>query len=666
MRKIKPEDLFRFHLVGQATVHPTRHQVAYQQQTANREENRTDRWLMMVEPGKEPRRFSAGPSDEAPQFSPDGQTLAFISRRSGTRQIWVMPTNGGEARQVTFVKGGVEEFEWHPNSQRLVYIALIGPNGIEPEDVKESEDPAVKFNRDIKVITEQYHKLDGTGYYDENRPHLVVQDLVEDSEPRQVTRGPMRHSGLTLSPDGHWALTASRYGEDYDRNGSRHLLYLVDLEGGQAPRALSRDPLSAGSGAFAPDGQTVYFLASNHDDMGYDNTGLYRTTVQGGDVVRIAPEWDRPFSDLSISDMPAPGSNPLRFDADGSHLYVLTTRNGTTELARVGLKDNHVELMTEQDQVFYSYDLSHDHRYAVLCTSTPMNPGQVLWLDLESREIQLLANPNQDILAELTLSEPKRFQARSNDGTLVDGWVMKPVGLKDGEKAPTALEIHGGPMMMYAQSFFFEFQWLAANGYGVIYSNPRGSQGYGKDFCIAIQAEWGNLDYQDIMAALDTAIQEEPWIDTNRLGVLGGSYGGYMTNWIVGHTDRFKAAITMRSVVDWRSMIGTGDLGWHWIRRADNVWPWGAGNDEWYRQQSPITYVENITTPLLIEHQEGDLRCPIEQGEILFTAMKYFDKAPSKFIRYPNEFHGMSRNGKPWHRIYRLNTFTEWFDQYLK
>ncbi|NMP22129.1 alpha/beta hydrolase family protein [Sulfobacillus harzensis] len=666
MRKITPEDLFGFHLVGHVAVHPHRHQVVYQEQQANREQNTTDSWLMVVEPGASPRRFTGGTTDTSPAFSPDGAWVAFLSKRSGTRQIWLMPTDGGEARQVTHIKGGVEEFRWLPDSQTLLYIALIGPDGIEAEDAPEDDAPYVKFNRGVKVITEQYHKLDGVGYYTKKRPHLVVQAIAEGSVPRQLTHGPMRHASLSVSPDGRWALTASRYGEDYDRNGSRKLLYLIDLSGAEAPRALSRDPLSTSGGIFAPDGHTIYFLASNHDDLGYDNVGLYRTDLDGREARRIAAQWDRPFSDVSISDMPAPGSNPLRFDADGQHLFILTSRNGTTELARVGLEDNHVELVTTADQVFYSYDVSHDRKFAALATSTPLNPGQIVWLDLKAKKTAtVLANPNQELLNQLELAEPRRFTAHAPNGPAVDGWVMKPVGLKPGEKAPTALEIHGGPMMMYAQAFFFEFQWLAANGYGVVYSNPRGSQGYGRDFCIAIQPEWGNLDFQDVMAALDTAINEETWIDTDRLGVLGGSYGGYMTNWIVGHTDRFKAAITMRSVVDWKTMIGTGDLGWHWIQRADNVWPW-SGNDEWYRQQSPITYVENITTPLLIEHQEGDLRCPIEQGEMLYTAMKYFNKAPVKFIRYPDEFHGMSRNGKPWHRIFRLNTFTEWFDQYLK
>ncbi len=665
MRKITPEDLFDFHLVGAVAIHPGRHQVVYQESQANRETNETDSWIMSVEPGQRPQRYTAGPHDSSPRFSPDGQYLAFLSKRSEHSQIWVMPTNGGEARQVTHIKPGVEQFEWLPTSDGFVYIALIGPHGIEREDCQESEDPFVKFNQDVKVITETHHKMDGVGYYDEKRPHLVRQLLTPASEPEQITHGPMRHSGIHVSGDGRWVLTASRYGDDYDLNATKTHIYLIDLAGTNPPQALTEDPLDADSAVFAPDGDSVYFLAANADDLGYDNTGLYRTPLNGGQTIRIAASWDRPFTDVSLSDMPAPGSNPLVFDKAGTVLYALTSHNGTTQLASVNLPTDEVNLVTTQDQVYYSYALTHDRQYAALATSTPTNPGQIVWLHLADGNLSVIADPNRQLLDTISLASPQRFEARAENGPVLDGWVMRPVDLAPGAKAPTALEIHGGPMMMYAQSFFFEFQWLAANGYGVVYCNPRGSKGYGRDFCLAVQREWGNLDYQDIMASLDTAIRQNDWIDTGRLGVLGGSYGGYMTNWIVGHTDRFKAAITMRSVVDWAAMIGTGDIGWDWIRRADGVWPWD-GDPAWYRQQSPITYVRNITTPLLIEHQEGDLRCPIEQGEILFTAMKYYNRAPVKFIRYPGEFHGMSRNGKPWHRVYRLKTFTDWFQQYLQ
>lgn len=664
MRKIAPEDIFEFSLVGDIAIHPKRADIIYCQARASAEGNSTDHQLMRVVPGEAPLPYTQGPSDSHPRYSPNGKWLAFLSKRSGSEQIWMMATDGGEARKISDIKGGVSEFAWLPDSQHLVAIALLGSDGILPESTKDPDDPYLRFNQDVKVITEIRHKLDGQGYFSERRPHLVFVSIQPDQAPVQLTRGPMRHQGLAVSPDGRFVLTQSRYGEDYDLHASHPHLFMIDLHQPEHPEELTDDPWAVEQAVFSPDGQSVYFLASDWTKLGYDNVALFHLNLSDRSLRRVAATWDRPFVDVSLSDMPAPASVPMRFDASTRTMYLLTSINGATQLAAVNLWEDTVDLVTPEDQVFYSYEVSADGRLIVLATSSPTDPSQLVIWDGDSQALHPLATPNQELLAGLEIAKPERFAVTSPDGTRLDGFVMRPPDSSPGVKVPTVLEIHGGPMMMYAQAFFFEFQWLAAQGWAVVYGNPRGSQGYGQAFCEAILPRWGHLDYQDIMATLDTAIDQFDFIDPDRLAVMGGSYGGYMTNWIVGHTTRFKAAITMRSVVDWRSLVGTGDLGWHWVARAQNRWPWDE-EDSWYREQSPITYVGNITTPLLIEHQEGDLRCPIEQGEMLYTAMQYFHRAPVKFIRYPDEFHGMSRNGKPWHRVYRLNTLSDWLATYL-
>ncbi|HET7560534.1 MAG TPA: prolyl oligopeptidase family serine peptidase, partial [Limnochordia bacterium] len=192
--------------------------------------------------------------------------------------------------------------------------------------------------------------------------------------------------------------------------------------------------------------------------------------------------------------------------------------------------------------------------------------------------------------------------------------------------------------------------------------NPRGSQGYGEAFCTAIRERWGDLDRKDIEAALDTALAQNPWLDPTRLGVAGGSYGGYLTNWLIGHTDRFKAAVSGRCVADWRGMVGSGDLTWNWMVRAGAL-PWDE-RDAWYDQQSPIAYAKRITTPLLLEAQEEDHRCPIAQSELVFALVKAYGRAPVRFVRYPGESHGMSRDGRPWQRVHRLREIAAWFERY--
>ncbi len=667
MRTITPDDLFAFRLAGDIQVSPTASLIIYVESQADPETNTYKRQLMAVRPGHPAFPFTAGPTDTHPAFSPDGRWVGFLSERSGQSQVWLLATEGGEAYQLTHIEGGVRDFIWAPDSQSLFLTASLTKDGIQPETKArpETEEPRIRFNRDVKVITELAHKLDGTGYFTDKRPHVVHVPLDAPESARQLTFGPYRHSGLAINPAGTQLLMQSRYGDDYDREWAGGVLYLLDVHSDKRPEpvALTSPDLSVNHATFSPDGTHVLFTASHPDQMGYDTTSLYTYDLETKSTRPIAHDWDRPLTDLSLSDLSGTGSNPPLFSPNGREFYTLTSRNGATHLARIHLETEAVTLVTEDDAVYYSYDLNNSRTHAALIRSTPINPSEVVWLELSSGALQTLSNPNQKLLAQLELSEPTRFTTHAEGGPAVDGWVMKPSHFESGKRYPAILEIHGGPMMLYAQSFFFEFQCLTALGYGVIYTNPRGSQGYGTEFCAAIQKEWGNLDYLDIMAGLETALQYEPWIDANRLGVAGGSYGGYMTNWIVGHTDRFKAAVTMRSVVDWRAMVGTGDGGWHWMKRANQKAPWQ--DDQWYRQQSPITYVEHMTTPLLIEHQEGDLRCPIEQGEILYTAVKYLNRAPVKFVRYPDEFHGMSRDGKPWHRIHRLETMTDWLKTYI-
>lgn len=665
MRPLQSDDLFAFRLAGDVQVCPASDLVIYVETKADQDTNDYVSRLMAARPGSAPFPFTQGPHDSHPRFSPDGKRLAFLSKRSGHSQIWSMPVTGGEAAQVTRIRGEITEFIWTRDSRRLVFVAEIGPEGLEYEGDEPATDPYRRYTEDVRVITELGHKLDGVGFYTDRRPHILIQTADQDALPERVTHGPYRHAHPAIDATGRFLLATSRYGEDYDRHAFDTRIYLFDLLNPGPPEAVTPDYLSATRALFHPDGTRIVFSADRVEDMGYDNATLYEVPLVGGAERNLVAEWDRPLDNVALTDMPLPAGDPFVFSADGRALFALTGVNGTTRLVRIDLdaQQSAPAVLTNGDEVVASFAVSDNARRVALAVTSAINPARILWMDLDDGTVLELANPNQELLATLDLSTPQRFSFESFDGQPVEGWVMKPVGYLPGERYPAVLEIHGGPMMMYASSFYLEFQRLAAAGYGVVYTNPRGSQGYGREFCRAIRFEWGNLDYQDIMAGLDVALAQNPWIDEERLAVAGGSYGGYMTNWIIGHSDRFKAAITMRSVVDWRAMMGTGDGGPEWTRRAGAP-PWRE--DEWYRQQSPITYVDNMRTPLLIEHQENDLRCPIEQAEILYTALKFLDQAPVKFIRYPGESHGMSRDGKPWHRVYRLDSLVEWLNRFCR
>ena len=663
-RKVQVVDLLSFQLVGDVQISPVGDRVAFTVSRTDKEKNEYQSTIYMGTSGQEPYRFTGGDHDASPRFSPDGTKLAFISKRSGQPQIWVMDLMGGEARQLTRIQGGVEEMTWAPDSSRIAFTALLKGDGIQPEVKEEKEEDLFKkHTKRVKVITELFHKLDGVGYFGERRPSLCITGLAEDAKPVQLTTPPYMVDSVNWAPDGQTLVFTSRMGPDYDLEPFQRSVYAIAAGGGDA-RLLTPPDLDCGGARVSPDGSTVVLIANHPADQGYGNGDLCLVPLAGGALKRIAAQWDRPFFNEGISDMPAPGAfAQFTWTPDGASIYTLSSLDGTTQLVRVDVASGEVKPVTSGDRLVYGFTMDSRCRHAALGISSPLNPGDLYVLDLKEGSEERLSKFNDALLSELELIVPQRFYAHAPEGPRVDGWLMKPHGCQEGTKYPTVLFIHGGPMAMYAATFFFEFQLIAAAGYGVVYSNPRGSQGYGEQFCKAIMVEWGKYDYADLMAILDQAILENPWIDTERLGVTGGSYGGYMTNWIVSHSDRFKAAVSGRSVVDWRAMVGSGDGGADWIKRF-GVAPWV--DDTVYKQQSPITYVENVRTPILIEHQEGDLRCPIDQGMQWYNAIKFLGKAPVKFITYPEEFHGMSRDGKPWNRVHRLKEIAAWFDLYLQ
>lgn len=661
-RPIKSEDLLRFRLAGDPQISPCGEKIIYTITWINPEKNQYESALWTVQEGKEPVRFTGSTNDSRPRFSPDGRTVAFLSRRSGQSQIWVMPVDGGEARQVTKIQGGVGQFQWMPGGQGFALIAYLSKDGLQPE-VKEQDEKDLykKYNKDVKVIDELFYKLDGVGYFQDKRAQLCVQDLQEGASARQLTDWPYQVGGIAdISADGQHVLFLSMRGEDYDREAWKHQLYRVPVAGGEV-ELVAGGELGVGDAVYSPDGQQIVFTATYPEDMGYDNVKLYLMPSAGGEARLLAPGFDRPFSHLGLSDLAPGASLPLVWAKDGQSVFAPASIDGTVQLVQVSL-DGQVQQVTMGDQVVTAFSLNARQDQVALAISTHTNPSDVYLASLPG-EPRRLTDTNRDLLAELLLVEPERYYFQAEGGPQVDGWVMKPIGFTAGQKYPAIMEVHGGPMMMYSCSFFFEFQLMAAQGYGVIFTNPRGSQGYGEDFCRAIQYEWGNLDYADVLAGVDAALAQYPWIDSERVAIGGGSYGGYMTAWAVGHTNRFKAAICSRPVVYWAGEVGTTDGGWLWMRRAKGVRPWN--DDSWYKQQSPWTYVENMQTPMLLEVQEGDLRCPIEQGQMLYTAVKFLNKAPIRFVRYPNEFHGMSRNGQPWHRLHRLDQIVQWLEKYL-
>ena len=356
-----------------------------------------------------------------------------------------------------------------------------------------------------------------------------------------------------------------------------------------------------------------------------------------------------------------PEMMPPTWSKDSESLYFQVVEHGSTLLKSIQRNGEGLQTILGEEGVVGSYSLDQSQGSMLYFWGSMNDPCQLFSLDMASKQSKQVTRLNQDLINNLDLGQMETLWIQGPDGNQLQGWVLKPPGFDPNQKYPSILEIHGGPITQYGFFFMHEFYYLAAQGYVVHFCNPRGGRGYGEEHARAIWGDWGNRDYADIMAWTDH-IARLPYIDTGRMGVTGGSYGGYMTVWIIGHTQRFKAAVTQRCVSNLLSMWGSSDMNWVFQHTLEAGAPFEDLEKHW--DHSPIKYIGNAQTPTLVIHSENDLRCPIEQGEQVFVALKRLG-VDTEMVRFPGEFHGLSRTGRTDRRIKRLNHIARWFNQYL-
>lgn len=609
--------------------------------------------------------------DTSPQWSPDGNLLAFLSDRplgatkNETRQVWVIRTSGGEAWPVTDLKYGVRHFSWAPDSRNLCIAAPIPPGGPEYLDDPDEDEKDFyrKYNRDTRVITRIRYKWDGLGFLDEKRTHLGVVSVQpepsEISRPKFLTSGEYDVQMPRWSPDGRHIAFVSNL--DPESDFQRHVdIYLIDATGGEAKKITpSKGPITALS--FDPEGKYIAYIGHSRPQGGYSNPRLWVTGIDGGEPLCLTSDCECAAGDRSASDFRGTGSLDPAWSQDSRHVTFPGSLHGRVHLFQAALSGDNPRVVVDGDRAVTGFSMLPGGKAAFIAVDS-LSPGRVYAADLGQTETaeHVISDPNRDFLAEIDLAVPERLTFHV-DGIPHDGWIMRPPGLEPEDQCPAVLQIHGGPMGMYGDCFHHEFQCLAAAGFAVFYSNPRGSLGYGEEFCAAIRGDWGNLDYHDLMSFADHVLDNYGFIDPDRLGVAGGSYGGFMTNWIVTHTNRFGAGVTMRSLVNFHSFFGSSDAGYHFV---DDVWgePWEATMK--YIESSPIYHVAACKTPLMIIHSDMDMRCPIDGADQLFVSLRKLG-VDTEFVRFSGESHGLSRGGKPWHRVFRLDKIIEWFEKYL-
>jgi dipeptidyl aminopeptidase/acylaminoacyl peptidase len=651
---IGAEDIYRFRWIDHIRLSRDGERVAYQLGWADAE-SRQNRSRVVVRRLLEPEPIEptgAARRDHSPEWSPDGRHLAFMSRVGPVDQLFVMDLAGGETRQLSSLAEGVASALWSPDGRR---IAFIGTVLSDPEAVV--DDPRPPETRDqlrrppvARIARRLDYKHDGQGFVDGRYHHLFVVSAL-GGNVTQLTAGAWDVNGFDWSPDGARLVVSGNAEPSADLQREQNL-YVVDLAGN---RHRFGGGLYLGTPSWSPRGDLIAFIAPNGLDAGLlERLWVVPLSGEGGPRCLTAG-FDQAVTDSIITDMRAGHGSRLTWSAEGDRVYFLASGPGVTTLYSSDLEGNVRQEAGGQRRI-YDFDLAHG--VLAFAVSDTHHPGElhILTQGAEARLTDL--NP---WLHDRYVAQPERLQFTAPDGWGIEGWVLKPDGMDPHKRHPLVLEVHGGPHGQYGWAFFHELQVLAGMGYVVLFLNPRGSDGYGERFRCEVVRDWGGKDYVDLMSALDQVIERTGYVDTSRMGIGGGSYGGYMTNWVIGQTDRFSAAVSMRSISNLVSEYSQHDIVlWGGLELGPPPWP---DLDELWRR-SPIRYVKNIKTPLLLTCGEMDLRCAISQSEELFGAMRLLGKTV-ELVRFPDESHDISRNGRPDRRVERLRRIAGWYERFL-
>jgi len=609
--KIMP--IFPGQPVGDPQISPDGSRVLFTYSEVNMDENKYDTHIWLHElKEKKPRQFTFGKNNTtSPRWAPNGKSFLFVSSRPSEEdseeekkkkrpQIYIIPIDGGEARQITNVETGVANPKWSPDGKTIMFTSKV----FKGEKKKGS---------DVKIISRIKYKADGGGFYEGKYTHIFTVS-AKGGKAKQITDGLYDVGNLVWSSDGKTIAFTGNLDQDGDYSYLKYI-YTIPVKGGE-PKVLLKRQGTVGAIGYSPSGKLLAFtgrLIPDLEKIWYSNTELWVMPSEGGEPKMLTGDYDRTASGFGGS---------ITWSPDSKRIYLKFPNHGTNHIHKVTL-EGEVSFLTKGEMSVGGFTMDQSGKVFAFNASDHLTPYE-LWT-LNGNDMKKRTELNKPLLKKLRVNKPEEFWVPASDGSKVHGWIIKPKDFEKGKKYPT----------------------------------------YGEKFSAEASGHWGERDYLDIMEATDYVIENYNYVDKNRLGVLGGSYGGFMTNWIVGHTDRYKAAVTMRSICNWYSFFGTSDIGWMSLPTMELNWgklPWE--DVDRLMEKSPITYVENMKTPLLIIHSENDYRCPMEQGEQLFAALKKLGRTV-EFVRFPNEPHGLSRMGKPKHREERLQHIIRWFDRYL-
>jgi dipeptidyl aminopeptidase/acylaminoacyl peptidase len=667
-RRITEDDLLKLSLVGYPQISPDGTRFAFVRRHVDRDKNkyRSELWLGQADGSEAPRRWTGGAwSDGGPRWSPDSSQIAFVSDRQDEKaQIFLLPMGGGEARALTqLAEGAVHGLHWSPDGTQIAFFFRATTDAYTKKAVEERKEKGL--SSPPRIHTRLNYRLDGFGYWDDAYWQVWIAD-VETSETRALTNGGFSCGDLCWSPDGTTLafLSDRRPDGDADKEGDAQI-WTVPATGGEIC-PIPSPPGGKHGLAWSPDGAHLAYVGSSDplDSWGTRNDRVYILPTSGaGEARDLTGHTDKAVGFLTLSDTRDNGGQVVVWSADSARLFFPVSENGSTHLYEVSVAGCELMKLTPEDMELGSFSVSSDAGKFALTLGSATAPHETFVGTISNGDIALrqASDLNHDWRAEVALETPEPFAIDNGVGGTVPGWFLFPPDFRADGTAPLVMYVHGGPHLQYGDTLFHELQWLAAQGYVVAYANPRGSKGYGEAHTRAIKGDWGGPALADIEAVADEALRRG-YAHPDRQAIMGGSYGGYLTAWAVGHTNRFACAIADRLVGNLQSMSGTSDFAWsHGTYYAGNAWD--DPSDLW--RHSPQAFAGRIETPLLLIHSDGDLRCPISQAEELFAALR-LQKKPVEFVRYPAETsHGLSRNGPPDLRLDRLSRNRDWLDRYL-
>ena len=728
-RSITDKDIFQFNWIGDPQISPDGAHVAFVKVTVNEKKDGYDTaiWSVATRGDEAPRRMTDGKHDSGPRWSPDGKWMVFVrapeppaapagpgaAGRGQSPQLYMLPVSGGgESWKITDLVRGAGNPVWSPDSKMIAFSSDTSPEDLAKQHKKEtaakdkgegkdserkSDDKSDKPNdkpeagpavakadttdadheSDVKVITRSVYRINGGGYLDYKHPeHIWVistpQGSDDEVKPKQLTSGKYAENGVMWSKDSSTIYFTADRVDDPSYERPRTDVYSIAATGGAAAKLMTIE-MAAREMSLSPDGKQLAFCAALNDPVqSYTEPNLWVVELADGAKPRKLTAGYEVCGGVG-GDQGTPragGQDHIVWTADGNNVITSVAREGRTNLIQVDVKSNAgsdahskpVEI-THGNQAVERFRANNDATGLVAVISTPTNIGDLFWIDRTSGAApRQLTHINNKLFSQLNLTEPEEIWYTSFDGKKIHAWIQKPPNFDPAKKYPLILNIHGGPHAAYGFVFDHEIQWMAAKGYVVLYPNPRGSTSYGQEFANIIQYHYPGDDFRDLMIGVDEVLKRG-YIDPKKLGVTGGSGGGLLTNWVVGHTDRFAAAVAQRDIASWADWWYTADFTLFqpsWFKAP----PFEDPQD--YVNRSPITYIKNVKTPLMLILGEADYRTPpAAGGEEMFRALKFL-KRPVIMVRFPGESHELSRSGQPWHRVERLDHIVGWFDKYLQ